>query len=391
MQCASSIRREKTAAAILSKIIFIAIIVFLVIPARAKDCFVYFGTFTDADSRGIYVSRLDMDTGKVSPPQLAVAVDSPNYLAISPDDRFLYAVSRKDGPDPGAVSAFSIDPKTGGLSLLDQKSSGGNGPSYVGLDPSDHCALVSNYAGGTVKSFHLNPDGTLVDGNVIEHHGHGINPARQQSPHPHCFVAAPDGRFALACDLGLDKVMVYKIDHATAVLTPNDPPFAAIAPGSGPRHIAFSPDGKTACVLSEMACTVTVFDWDGTNGKLTQRQSLSLLPPGQYQTNFTGAEIYYRPDGRFVYATVRTYNSVSVLAVDAKTGNLSLIQNLPCAGDFPRGMGIDPSGRWLIVGNQKSRTATVFGIDATTGRLTFTGQVLNPGDPVDIKFAPAVP
>jgi len=182
-------------------------------------------------------------------------------------------------------------------------------------------------------------------------------------------------------------VMVYKINPADAVLTPNDPPFAAIAPGSGPRHIAFSPDGKTACVLSEMACTLTVFDWDGVNGKLTQRQVLSLLPAGEYQTNFTAAEIAYRPDGRFVYATVRTHNSVSALAVNPITGNLSLIQNLPCGGDFPRGMGIDPSGRWLIVGNQKSRTVTVFGIDAATGRLTSTGQVLNPGDPVDVKFA----
>jgi 6-phosphogluconolactonase len=386
MQFVSFIGLRRMRSAILYKIISLAIFCFLVPAIRAKDCFVYFGTFTDASSKGIYVSRLNMDNGQVSPPQLAIAVDSPNYLAISPDDRFLYAVSRAG--NQGAVSVFSIDAKTGSLSPLDQKSSDGSGPSYVGVDPPDHCLLISNYSGGSVKSFHLNPDGALVDGTVIEHHGHGTNPARQESPHPHCFVAAPDGRFGLCCDLGLDKVMVYRINPANAALTPNDPPYATVPPGSGPRHIAFSPDGKTACVISEMACTVTVFDWDGTNGKLTERQSLSLLPPGQYQNNFTAAEIAYRPDGRFVYATTRTHNSISVLAVDPKTGSLSLIQNLPCAGDFPRGMGIDPSGRWLIVGNQKSRTATVFAIDPATGRLTFTGQVLHPGDPVDIKFAP---
>lgn len=388
MQFVTLTRRRKMRTALLSKIFLFATLACLASALGAKDCFVYFGTFTGDSSKGIYVSRLDMDSGKVSPPQLAVAAESPNYLAVSADGRFLYAVARAASPDSDAVLAYTIDGQTGSLHLLDQKSSGGGGPSYVGYDAPDHCVLASNYAGGSVKSFHLNPDGTLVDGTVIQHHGHGTNPARQEEPHPHCFVAAPDGRFALCCDLGLDKVFIYRINPANAALTPNDPPFAAIAPGSGPRHIAFSPDGKSACVLSEMACTATVFDWDGTNGKLTQRQSLSLLPPGQYQKWFTAAEIAYRPDGRFVYATIRGHNSISVLAVDAKTGNLSLIQNLPCGGDFPRGMGIDPSGRWLIAGNQKSRTATVFGIDAATGRLTPTGQVLNPGDPVDIKFAP---
>jgi 6-phosphogluconolactonase len=358
----------------------------LVVPAApARDCFVYFGTFTDASSRGIYVSRLNMDSGNVSSPELAVAADSPNYLAVSPDGHFLFAVTRVDGNDPGSVASFSIDGKTGALRRLDIKSSGG-GPCYVGDDAEDHCLLTANYGGGTVKSFHLNADGTFTDSTVIQHSGSSVNAARQAGPHPHCFVPAPGGQFALACDLGLDKVMVYKVNPANAALTPNDPPFAAIAPGSGPRHIAFSPDGKTACVISEMACTVTVFDWDGKRGRLTQRQSLSLLPPGQYKDTFTAAEIAWRPDGRFVYATVRTHNSISVLAVKRK--KLSLIQNLPCGGDFPRGMGIDPSGRWLLIGNQKSKTVTVFGINARTGMLTPTGQVLDVGIPVDVKFVP---
>ena len=358
----------------------------IMVPAAgARDCFVYFGTFTDSSSRGIYVSRLDMDNGNVSAPELAAEADSPNYLAISPDGHFLFAVTRVDGNDPGSVASYSIDGKTGALRRLDIKSSGG-GPCYVGDDADDRCLLTANYGGGTVRSFHLNPDGTFTDATVIQHHGSSVNTSRQAGPHPHCFVPAPGGRFALACDLGLDKVMVYKVNPANAALTPNDPPFATIPPGSGPRHIAFSPDGKTACVVSEMACTVTVFDWDGERGTLTPRQSLSLLPPGQYKDTFTAAEIAWRPDGRFVYATVRTHNSVSVMAV--KRGKLSLIQNLPCGGDFPRGMGIDPSGRWLLVGNQKSKTVTVFGIDARSGKLTPTGQVLDAGIPVDIKFAP---
>lgn len=358
----------------------------LVVPAaRAHDCFVYFGTFTDASSLGIYVSRLDMESGNVSSPELAVVADSPNYLAVAPNGHFLFAATRLSN-GPGSVASFSINGKTGALRRLDIKPAGGIGPCYVADDSDDHCLLVANYGSGSVKSFHLNPDGTLTDGTVIQHYGSSVNAARQAGPHPHCFVPAPGGRFALACDLGLDKVMVYKVNPANATLTPNDPPFATIAPGSGPRHIAFSPDGKTACVISEMACTVTVFDWDGRRGKLTQRQSLSLLPPGQYKDWFTAAEIAWRPDGRFVYATVRGHNSISVLAV--KRRKLSLIQNLPCGGDFPRGMGVDPSGRWLLVGNQNSKTVTVFGIDARKGTLTPTGQVLKAGISVDVKFAP---
>ena len=359
----------------------------LVVPAaRANDCFVYFGTFTDAASRGIYVSRLDMDSGNVSSPELAVVADNPSYLAVSPDGHFLFAVTSLNANTPGSVASFSVDGKTGVLRRLDIKSSGGVDPCYVGDDSDVQCLLAANYGSGTVKSFHLNSDGTFTDATVIQHYGSSVNPARQAAPHPHCFVPAPGGQFALACDLGLDKVMVYKVNPADAALTPNDPPFATITPGSGPRHIAFSPDGKTACVISEMACTITVFDWDGKRGKLTRRQSLSLLPPEQYKDWFTAAEIGWRPDGRFVYATVRGHNSVSVLAVKGR--KLSLIQNLPCGGDFPRGMGIDPSGRWVLVGNQKSKTVTVFGINAHTGKLTPTGQVLDVGIPVDVKFAP---
>lgn len=371
-----------------SKLFSIVAIALLTSSVWAKDCFVYFGTFTDTSSRGIYVSRLAEDTGKLSEPQLAVAAVNPNYLAVSPDSRFLYAATRGDGTNAGVIGAFTIDGQTGTLSLLDQKSSSGNGPCFVGLDPVDHALLAANYNAGNVKSFHVNPDGTLTDGTVVGHHGSSVNRVRQSSPHPHCFVAAPRGGFALSCDLGTDKIMVYRVNPADAALTPNDPPFATVAPGSGPRHVAFSPDGKNACVLSEMACTATVFRWHGKSGKLKLLQTVSLLPPGtNVQGSFTAAEIAYRPDGRFVYATVRGHNSVTVLAVDAKSGNLSFVQNLPCGGNFPRGMGIDPSGRWLIVGNQKSGTVTSFSIDADTGKLTPTGQVLSVGSAVDVKFA----
>jgi 6-phosphogluconolactonase len=374
-----------------SKIFSVIAIVWLATAAGAKDCFVYFGTFTDGSSKGIYVSRLDTDTGKLSAPELAAAATSPNYLAISPDGRFLYASERGDNI-PGDVAVFARDGQTGSLKLLSQSPSGGTGNCYVGLDAKGQNLFAANYNSGSMKSFHINSDGTLTDGTVIQDSGSSANPKRQEGPHAHYFAGAPGGRFALACDLGIDKVMVYRVNSDTATLTPNDSPFASIAPGSGPRHLAFSPDGKTACLISEMACTVTAFDWNGRHGTLHARQTVPLLPPGVYRDNFTAAEIAYRPDGKFVYATVRGPkipgpNSISVLAVDGK--KLSLIQNIPCGGIFPRGMGIDPSGRWLIIANQNSGTVTAFGIDADTGKLTPTGQVLDVGSVVDVKFAPA--
>ena len=374
---------------------FLIIAIAVLAPAVwARDCFVYFGTFTDTSSKGIYVSRLDMETGKLSPPQLAVAASNPNFLAVSPDGRFLYAALRADGTtNEGLVGSFAIDPHSGALKALDQKPAGGSGTCAVGIDAAGVNLFAANYNDGSVKSFHINPDHTLTEGTFVQHHGSSVNLKRQTGPHAHYFIGAPTGQFALACDLGIDKVMVYEVNPLNAALTPNDPPFATLPPGSGPRHLAFSPDSKTVCVISEMAGTVTVFNWDGARGTLHPRQTVPLLPPGLYRDNFTSAEIAYRPDGKFVYATVRGphapgADTISVLAVDVRTGNLSLIQNIFCDGDFPRGMGIDPSGHWLIVGNQKSGTVTVFGIDGTTGKLTPTRQSFSVGSAVDVKFAP---
>jgi len=375
--------------------IFLCLIIFglQIAPlAWARDCLVYFGTFTNEISKGIYESRLDLTTGKLSEPELAAAIPSPNYLAVSPDSHFLYMATRLDtfkNMAGGAVGAFAIDRNTGRLRLLDQEFSGGDGPCYVDVDKAGKTVFIANYNGGSVKSFHVNPDGTLTDGTFIQHHGSSVNSKRQSSAHAHCFVPAPAGRFALACDLGMDKVMIYTYDPTNAKLAANAPAFATVTPGYGPRHIAFSPDGKTVYVVSEMACTVTVFDWDGSKGRLHARQTVSLLPADMPLTPaFTAAEIAVRPDGRFVYATVRGYDRVSVLAVNKESGNLSLVETVSCGGKVPRGMGIDPTGRWLIVANQTSGDVVVFGINTVAGQLAPTGQVLRIGSPVDVKFVP---
>jgi 6-phosphogluconolactonase len=354
----------------------------------AKDYWAYFGTFTNETCRGVYVSRFDPKTGRLSPAQVAAEIPSPTFLAVSPDGGLLFTATRAetfDGRKGGSVSAFAIDRHTGSLRLLDQKFSGGEAPCHVSVDRDGQNVFVANYLGGSVKSFHLNRDGTLAEGTSVLHHGSSVNTNRQSHAYAHCMAPAPAGRFVLACDLGTDKVTVYQVDSTNAALTAVET--ASVPPGSGARHLAFGPDGHFAYVINEMGCSVTAFAWDGIKGTLTPHETVSLLPPDAPVTNtFTAAEIAVSPDGRFVYGTTRGHDSISVLAVGAKTGALSLVQNLPSGGNAPRGMGIDPSGRWLLAAHQKSGTVTVFAIAPATGKLTPTGQALPAGSPVDVKF-----
>ena len=357
--------------------------------ASAVSVFVYFGTYTNVLSRGIYVSRLDADTGKLSTPELAAETPSPCFINLSPDKKFLYAansVKTFNDENVGAVSAFVIDKVSGKLKLLNEKSSGGGGPCHVSVDATGKTLFVANYGGGSVKSIPLNKDGSLGDGgNFFQFHGHSANTSRQAGPHAHFMTTDPSNRFALGCDLGTDKVMVYKLTDG--ILTPNDPPFATVPPGSGARHLDFSRDGKFAYVINEMACTITTFAWDSENGKMDLVETISALPPGvAVQNSFTAAEILVSPNGKYVYATLRGHDSVSVFAVNARSGKLTLVQNISAGGKVPRGLGIDPTGRWLITANQKSDCAVEFAIDVATGKLSPTGQELKIGSPVDVKF-----
>ena len=357
--------------------------------ASAENFFVYFGTYTNALSQGIYVSRLDTDTGKLSAPALAAETPNPCSINLSPDEKFLYAansVKTSNGENVGAVSAFAIDKNSSKLTLLNEKSSGGGGPCHVSVDATGKTLFTANYGGGSVKSIPLNKDGSLGDGgSFFQFHGSSANANRQSSPHAHFMTADPSNRFALACDLGTDKVMVYKLTDG--ILTPNDPPFATVPPGSGARHLAFSHDTKFAYVINEMACMITTFAWDSEKGKLNLIETVSALPPGvAVQNSFTAAEILVSPNGKFIYATIRGHDSVSVFAADTHSGKLTFVQNISAGGKVPRGLGIDPTGRWLVTANQKSENVVEFAIDAATGKLSPTGQELKIGSPVDVKF-----
>ena len=359
--------------------------------ASAESTLVYFGTYTGPKSQGIYVSRLDLGTGRLTEPELAGAVASPSYVAIHPNRQFLYSVNEVNtfqGQKTGAVSAFAIESQTGKLTLLNQQSSGGGGPCHLNVDRTGKDVLVANYGGGSCAVLPIDKDGQLGKATAfIQHHGTSVKKQRQEGPHAHGIYLDAHNRFAFVPDLGLDKVMIYKFDPTAGTLTPNDPPFASLAPGSGPRHLAFHPSGQYAYVISEMLCTVTAFRYDPDRGSLEPMQTVSTLPAGQQvRPSFSTAEIEVHPNGRFLYGSNRGHDTIAVFAIDPTTGKLTPIQHEPTQGKTPRGFSIDPTGRYLLAGNQDSDTVVGFRIDADTGRLSPTGQTVRVGSPVCVKF-----
>lgn len=350
---------------------------------------VYLGTGGGGSSKGIYVASFDPATGAVGEPRLAAEVKNPSFLTLHPDGRHLYAVGEvwegpgaKDGP----VGAYEIQ-ADGTLKALNQRTTGGSGPCYIGLDPSAKVALAANYGGGSVASFPVLADGTLGErASFHQHTGSSANPRRQKEPHAHSIYASPDGRFAFAPDLGIDKVMAYRIDPATGVLTAHDPAFAAVAPGSGPRHFCFHPDGKHAHVINEMLCTVTSFAYDADKGVLTTLGTVSTLPAGVERVDaFSTSEIVPHPSGKFVYGANRGHDSVTAFTVQPD-GTLAFLQNIPCGGKIPRNINLDPSGRWLLVANQNSDNVSVLAVDPATGRLSATAHGIALGKPMCVKF-----
>ena len=359
-------------------------------PARSGKMRVYVGTYTGGKSKGIYVVELDPATGALSAPVLAAQTANPSFLAIHPSHRFLYAVGELDnfkGKKGGAVTAFAIDPKTGKLTQLNQQSSRGNGPCHLVVDAKGKNVLVANYGGGSVAALPIDADGKLREASsFIQHKGSSVDRGRQEGPHAHSINLDAANHFAVAADLGLDKVLVYKFDADKGTLTPNAPPSASVPPGSGPRHFAFHPDRRHAYVINEMKSTVTAFDYDADNGVLKPVQTLSTLPE-PVKGNST-AEVQVHPSGKFVYGSNRGHNSIAIFTVDAKTGRLTAAGHQATGGKTPRNFGIDPTGKWLLAANQDSGTITVFRIDARTGKLEPTEHKAEVGMPVCVKFIP---
>ncbi len=360
--------------------------------ATAAPTRVYFGTYTggkDNTSEGIYTSLLDPATGALTKPELAAREQRPGFLALHPNGQFLYAicVMEGDGPKPvGGVAAYRIDRASGKLELINRQPSEGEGPCHVSVDRTGQSAMVANYGSGGVAALPIAEDGSLRRAkSVIQHEGSSVNPKRQAGPHAHSIFPDPSNRFACAPDLGIDKILIYRLDPKNAFLEPNG--HGAVAPGSGPRHIAFHPNGKFAYAINELKSTITAFQWDAANGTLAEIRTVSTLPPDFTDPNTT-AEVKVHPNGKFLYGSNRGHDSIAAFTIDPERGALRFVEWEHIRGKIPRNFNIDPSGKWLLAAGQDSDTVAVFRIDPATGALEFAGSEIKVPRPICVLFLP---
>lgn len=350
---------------------------------------VYIGTYTEHESKGIYVCRFDSEHGRLSPPRLAVETVNPSFLAPHPNRRFLYAVNEASdlqGKAGGTVSAFKINPATGELTFLNRVASQGALPCHITVDASGQSALVANYKSGSVAVLPVRNDGRLEQASaVIQHAGSSMHPTRQRGPHAHSVILSPDNRFTLVPDLGIDQVLAYRLDALHGTLAPGRAPSTGLKAGAGPRHAAFHPNGRLLYVISELQSTLTVFAYDQASAALTRLQTLSTLPPGP-SAESAAAEVRTHPTGRFLYASNRGHDSIAVFSIAPEEGTLTLLGHVPTQGKTPRHFALDPAGPWLVAANQDSNTLVVFRLDLKSGALTSTGQTLEIPSPVCVRF-----
>jgi len=355
----------------------------------AAEYLLFVGTYTQKDSKGIYAYRFEPASNTLISLGLVAETLNPSFLAIDPTEKFLYAANELEkykGESSGSVSAFAINRGSGKLSLLNEVSSRGTDPCYVSLDQSGKYVLVANYGSGSVAAFPVLNDGSLGKASAFfQHTGSGPDRERQEGPHAHWIGVTPDNRFAMAADLGIDQVLVYRFNEKTGTLSPNHPASVAMEPGSGPRHLDFHPNGKFAYVLSELHSKINVFSYDSRQGTMQPLQHIATVPKEFSGTNYP-AEIRVHPNGRFLFASNRGHDSIVVFSIDQEKGTLSLVGHFSTQGKKPRNFEIDPSGANLFVANQESGNVVIFNIEQTTGKLTPTGQVLHIDSPVCLKF-----
>lgn len=362
----------------------------------ATDTIVYVGTYTGRQSKGIYAYRLDAKSAAAGeatllPLGLAVETPSPSFLVVEPKRRLVFAANEIDsfeGKATGAVSAFSVDAATGKLKLINQQPSMGTGPCHVALDRDGKFLFVANYNSGSFAVLPVAADGHLgAPTTVIQNTGKSANAERQSGPHAHGITFDPANRFVFFVDLGLDQILGYRFDSATGKLTPTEPAFASVKPGSGCRHLVFRPDGKFAYVMNEMVSTVTVFSYEANTGKLTEVQTTSSLPPGS-DTKSSGAEIAVYPSGKWLYVSNRGHDSVAQFEIDQQKGTVTFAAAQPSGGKIPRHFAFFPSGKQLAIANQNSNSILLCRVDEKTGRLQPAGTLTETPSPVCVVFLP---
>jgi len=378
------------------------------------EYFVYFGTYTGftymreglpaggSHSQGIYVSRFQPATGDVSKPELAGEIVNPAFLAVHPNQRFLYVATEDPlslGPDydhASYVSAFAIDPATGKLRLLNTLPTGGTSTCYLSIDKSGRYVLMANFGSSSVTVLRINEDGSLGEQTAfMKHIGKGKDPSFQSKSHPHSIDVSPDNRYAVVSDLGVDKLFVYRFDAATGALSPDDPPFITAEAGGGPRHFVFDSAGKFGYALKEMSGFVTTLAWDPSTGTFTKVQDAKTLAP-DFIGSSDSAEIAIHPNGQFLYESNRRFrgpnlwgpDTIGVFAINPEKGTLSEVEQVPPGGTMPRNFGIDPTGSYLFSANELTGNVVLFRVDSNTGRLTQTNTELKIDVPVCIVFVP---
>lgn len=354
---------------------------------NAADTLVYFGTTTEKTSEGIYVSHFDPATGALSPATLAAKVVNPLFINLHPNQRILYSIGERNdaaGKVLGTVEAFKIDAANGNLTPLNHQVAGDDAVCYVAIDKTARTALAVSYREGYVVSFPLNADGTLGERvSFIQHTGSSVH-ERQQGPHAHCIDLNPANDLALVADLGIDQVVSYKLNPAKSTLTQQPEPLHT-KPGAGPRHVAFSADGRHVYIVNEIDSTLMLADLDSGTGRLTEKQALPLLPP-DFKELSTAAEVVVHPSGKFLYASNRGHDSLALFAVAPDTGRLTFVEYTREGVKHPRHFAIDATGHWLLCANRDADTVTVYRIDPVTGHLTSTGTSVKVPMPTCVKF-----
>jgi len=379
-------------------------------PANALNGLIlaYVGTYSSPQGpegskgygQGIYLFQMNPASGALEQRALFADDSNPSWLAFDPSKMHLYAANETatyQGASSGSVSAFSINRSNGHLTPLNTVSSHGAGPAYLSVHPSGKYVLVANYAGGTVAVLPIHSNGELGSATDVKEDRGTVGPAKaasaprgsfaisgHESPHAHMIQADPTGRFVLASDLGLDRILIWKFDTEKGTLTPNDPASVSLPPGDGPRHFAFHPNGEWMYSLQEEASTLALFHFDRSRGTLTAKQTISTLPKGLAGTNFT-SEVMVTPNGKFLYAANRLHDTVAVFSIGPE-GVVSWLSEEWTRGDYPRSFNIDPTGNFLYTCNQRSDAIAIFRVNRETGRLTFTGQYAPVGTPAIIIF-----
>ena len=374
------------------KLFSAAIFSFTMSAATPEKLTVYIGTYTGGPSKGIYAYEFNTTSGALKQIGLAAETPSPSFLAIHPNGKLLYAVNELDnygGEKHGAITGYKIDPSNPAkLTKINEATSKGAHPCHIIVDKAGQHVLAANYTGGNVVVYPIDAEGKLGDKPIsfVQHRGSSVNQSRQKEAHAHSLNLDADQRFAFVADLGLDKIMIYRYGQGSpGTLVPNEPDSASIKPGGGPRHLAFTPDGKRAYVNHEMTGHITGFNYDSAKGTLTEFQTISTLPGGNPVPGNSTAEILVHPSGKFVYCSNRGHNSIAAFTV-ATDGKLTYVENESTRGKTPRNFNIDPSGKFLIAANQDSDTLAVFKIDPTTGALDPVGDTVPAPKPVCIKF-----